>query len=211
MVLADFSASNTANLMHGEHIIVRLTYISRYNGDNPNGEVSRILTQAQQNNSSKGITGALIFNHNYFLQSIEGARPAINDLLRKLVKDKRHFSLQVVECREVDERRWDKWSMKYLVPSEENKENLLKYSSGTEFNPYLMSTSQIMLFIDTLTQRQEQKERQEQQERQEQEQATGNEVNQVVQMSTSQIKQLISALSKQQGQSAHEKPWYSFR
>ncbi|MGM8900635.1 BLUF domain-containing protein [Psychrobacter sp. 1Y4] len=143
-------------MLHGEHIILRLTYISRYNNDNLNGEVTRILEQAQQNNERNGITGALVFNHNYFLQSIEGARPVINGLLRKLVQDERHHSLQVIECREVEQRHWSKWSMKYLIPSEENKGLALKFSTGSEFNPYLMSTNQITMLIDTLSELQEQ-------------------------------------------------------
>ncbi|WP_240365972.1 BLUF domain-containing protein [Psychrobacter sp. KH172YL61] len=86
MESVDLSESNSLKMRQGEHIILRLTYISRYNNDNLNGEVTRILEQAQQNNERNGITGALVFNHNYFLQSIEGARPVINGLLRKLVQ-----------------------------------------------------------------------------------------------------------------------------
>ena len=160
MAIAEPLKSSHAKMMNGEHIMVRLTYISRYNSYNLKGEVSSILAQAQQNNSQNGITGALIFNHNYFLQSIEGSRPVINDLLRKLVKDERHFSLQVIECSEIEQRRWDKWSMKYLIPSVDNKEHLLKFSAGTEFNPYLMSTNQIMLFIDALSKQQQRQEQQ---------------------------------------------------
>ncbi|WP_201596024.1 BLUF domain-containing protein [Psychrobacter vallis] len=156
MESVDISELNRLKMLHGEHIILRLTYISRYNNDNPNGEVTRILDQAQQNNECNGITGALVFNHNYFLQSIEGARPVINELLRKLVKDDRHHALQIIECCEVEQRRWSKWSMKYLIPSEENKGLALKFSTGTQFNPYLMSTNQIMMLIDTLSEIQEQ-------------------------------------------------------
>lgn len=158
METTEIVEKDNSNLMHGEHIILRLTYISRYNNNNPNGEVTRILAQAQQNNARNGITGALMFNHNYFLQSIEGARPVINDLLRKLIADDRHFALQVIECREVEQRRWSKWSMKYLIPSDQNKEHSLKFSTGVEFNPYLMSTPQIMMLIDTLSKLQEQEE-----------------------------------------------------
>ena len=149
---------NNASPQHGEHIIVRLTYISRYNNHNPNDEVKRILAEAQQNNANNGITGALVFNHNYFLQTIEGARPTINNLLRKLIKDDRHFSLQIVECKEVDYRRWTQWSMKYLTPSEDNKAQTLKFSSGTAFNPYLMNASQIHMLIEALSERQAQTE-----------------------------------------------------
>ena len=156
MESVDLSESNHLKMRQGEHIILRLTYISRYNNDNLNGEVTRILEQAQQNNERNGITGALVFNHNYFLQSIEGARPVINGLLRKLVQDERHHSLQVIECREVEQRHWSKWSMKYLIPSEENKGLALKFSTGSDFNPYLMSTNQITMLIDTLSELQEQ-------------------------------------------------------
>ena len=162
MGLSERTDDNNANLQHGEHIILRLTYISRYNNHNPNDEVRRILAQAQENNTRKGITGGLVFNHNYFLQSIEGARPVINDLLRKLIKDDRHFSLQVIECREIDFRRWTRWSMKYLTPSEFNKEHTLKFSAGTTFNPYLMNAPQILMLIDTLSRLQEQAEQQQQ-------------------------------------------------
>lgn len=155
MGLAELSEASSANMLHGEHIILRLTYISRYNNHNENGEVTRILAQAQQNNERNGITGALIFNHNYFLQSIEGARPMINELLRKLVKDDRHFSLQIIECCEIEQRRWNKWSMKYLIPSDENKGLALKYSTGTQFNPYLMSANQIIMLVDTMAKLQE--------------------------------------------------------
>ena len=151
MGLVEQPEANNAPLRHGEHIIVRLTYISRYNEDNENGEVTRILAQAQKNNERNGITGALVFNHNYFLQSIEGSRPIINGLLRKLIKDTRHSSLQVVECCDITERQWSQWSMNYLIPSDDNKGLALKYSTGTQFNPYLMSSKQVMMFIDALS------------------------------------------------------------
>lgn len=155
MESVELSELDRQKMLHGEHIIVRLTYISRYNDDNPNGEVTRILAQAQENNERNGITGALVFNHNYFLQSIEGARPVINELLRKLVEDDRHHALQIIECREVEQRHWNKWSMKYLIPSDENKGLALKFSTGSQFNPYLMNTNQIIMLIETLSELQE--------------------------------------------------------
>jgi hypothetical protein len=141
--------------MQGGHIILQLTYISRFNNDNKNGELERILSQAQTNNRENGVTGALVFNSDYFLQSIEGSRPVINSLLRKLIRDERHFALQIIEAREVDQRRWTSWSMKYLSPSTKNQNYFLKYSAGTTFNPYLMSANQVMMLVDTLSRLQE--------------------------------------------------------
>lgn len=149
------NAKQSMVFLEGEHIIVRLTYISCYNNHNPSGELETILKQARTNNESNGITGALVFNHNFFLQSIEGSRPAINELIRKLIKDERHFSVQIIECREIEQRRWTQWSMKYLTPDESNQRQALRFSGGTSFNPYLMSTRQIMMLIDNLSKEQE--------------------------------------------------------
>ena len=157
--LTELTEKNNQNRHDGERIILRLTYISCHNSSNANIEVARILEQAQRNNERKGITGVLVINENYFLQSIEGARPLINELLRELVNDKRHLSLRIVACHEIEQRRWSKWSMKYLTPSDEDKEYVLKFSSTTQFNPYLMSASQIMMFIDALLERQRQREK----------------------------------------------------
>lgn len=142
----------------GAHIMMRLTYISRYNPQNPPIELARILEQAQNNNKACAITGVLIINEDFFIQSIEGTRPAINRLLRALVNDKRHFSLQIIDCLEVVERRWQKWSMKYLTLSEQNKDEVFKLTAGTSFNPYLMNKAQLLMMIDALSKRQEQQE-----------------------------------------------------
>lgn len=154
--LAEQLPIDQRNHQPGAHIMIRLTYISRYNPKNPPIELARILEQAQKNNIRRAITGVLIINEDFFIQSIEGTRPAINELLRALVKDKRHFSLQIIDCIEVIERRWQKWSMKYLTLSEQNKDEVFKLTAGTAFNPYLMSSAQITKMIDALSKQQEQ-------------------------------------------------------
>lgn len=159
MEQSEFLEKRPSNMEEGRHLILRLTYVSRHNAENSNIEVTRILSQSRRNNERDGITGALVINDEYFLQSIEGSRPVINALLRKLVNDNRHFALQVIECSEVEERLWSKWSMKHLSARDQDKEYVRKYSAGTVFDPYLMSTSQILKFIETLSEIQERKER----------------------------------------------------
>lgn len=145
---------NELSVECGDHILLRLTYISRYNDNNANVEIARILEQAQRNNVRHGITGVLIINDNYFLQNIEGARSTINTLLQKLIEDSRHSALQVVECCEINERRWSKWSMKYLTTTEKNESYVLKFSTKANFDPYLINAAQITNFIDALSEEQ---------------------------------------------------------
>lgn len=120
------------------HILVSMTYASRANPDVSAKDFNEILQQAQVNNAANGITGMLIFNKNYFLQTIEGPRAQINRLLYALVADQRHHDLQVIETHELAHREWAKWSMNYASPTELNAAVYLKYSTTIDFNPYLL-------------------------------------------------------------------------
>lgn len=121
------------------HILVSMTYASRANSDVSANDFNEILQQAQRNNAANGITGMLIFNKDYFLQTIEGPRAQINRLLYSLIADQRHHDLQLIETRELKHRLWAKWSMNYASPTEENAAIYLKYSTTVSFNPYLLN------------------------------------------------------------------------
>lgn len=121
------------------HILVSMTYASRANSDVSANDFNEILQQAQRNNAANGITGMLIFNKDYFLQTIEGPRAQINRLLYSLIADQRHYDLQLIETRELKHRLWAKWSMNYASPTEENTAIYLKYSTTISFNPYLLN------------------------------------------------------------------------
>lgn len=155
LALDKLPENNNLPMQYGAQVLVRLTYLSAYNPNNASIELARILEQSRRNNEHDGITGALVMNESYFLQVIEGSRPIINALLQKLVQDERHFSLNIVEYQEIEQRYWSKWSMQYLTLSNQHKEDILKFSPSAEFNPYLMSPSQIRLFIEALSERQE--------------------------------------------------------
>ena len=121
------------------HILVSMTYVSRANQEISAKEVDEILQQAQHNNAANAITGLLVFKDNIFLQTIEGSRAQINDLLCHLIADQRHYDLQVLETRELEHREWSRWSMNYVPVTKENAAIYLKYSTTTEFNPYVLS------------------------------------------------------------------------
>ncbi|WP_367107288.1 BLUF domain-containing protein [uncultured Psychrobacter sp.] len=121
------------------HILVSMTYASRANPDVSAKDFNEILKQAQENNTANGITGMLIFNKNYFLQTIEGPRAQINRLLYSLLADQRHHDLQVIDTHEITSRKWAKWSMNYASPTQDNAAIYLKYSTTVDFNPYLLN------------------------------------------------------------------------
>lgn len=127
------------------HTLVSMTYISRANPDMSEEVLNDILRQAQENNAANAVTGMLIFDNNYFLQTIEGSRAQLNYLLGNLVNDPRHYDLQLLETRELKGkgREWSKWSMNLASPTTDNTALYFKYSTTVNFNPYLLSAESI--------------------------------------------------------------------
>lgn len=135
----------------GEHILMSLTYISRNNTHNSGVELTRILEKARRNNEENKITSVLAINDNYFIQTIEGSRPAINKLLAKLINDDRHQTFRIIDIQEIESRKWRGFSIKYLASGTKERELMFNhFSEGIDFNPYLRNQKQILSFINTL-------------------------------------------------------------
>ena len=100
-------------------IITSLLYVSRSRPDliRSPGEVDRLVDFARAQNPRYGITGAIIFTEVHFAQVIEGARAAIDDLMRNIAADERHRDVAIVEIVTVPERRFAQWAMAYSGPS----------------------------------------------------------------------------------------------
>ena len=135
----------------GGNILINLIYISRVSNNISSETLNKILNEARINNQRHGVSGVLLFNANYFLQIIEGARPVINQLLTNLINDDRHQEIEVVHCGEINKREWGDWSMAYASPSKSNLPIFLKYSVSAEFNPYMMSTESIYRLLATIS------------------------------------------------------------
>ena len=68
-------------------------------------------------NALDGITGLLIFNGTHFLQIIEGAPNAIDDLVERLRRDPRHSGLEIRDVRPVGDRSFPDWTMELVKVS----------------------------------------------------------------------------------------------
>ena len=91
-----------------------LTYTSLASLDLGAEDVDAIHRTARELNSIDGITGLLVFNGTHFLQIIEGAEPAIDDLLARLRRDPRHSGLEGHDERMVEARSFPDWSMELV-------------------------------------------------------------------------------------------------
>lgn len=93
-------------------------YISGATRDFSEEELRDIAKQASCNNVRQGITGALLFIQNSFVQVIEGRDTDIRVLLDTLEKDARHHNIRVILDRSVQHRDFEDWSMGLVMASE---------------------------------------------------------------------------------------------
>ena len=91
-----------------------LTYTSLARLDLDAADLEAIHRPARELIALDGITGLRVYTGTHFLQIIEGAAPAIDDLLDRLRRDPRHSALQVRDERVVEQSGFPAWSMELV-------------------------------------------------------------------------------------------------
>jgi hypothetical protein len=130
--------------------MVRLIYVSHFNGSaNPN-DIQDILAISRKNNEKRGLTGALCYDPDYFLQCLEGPRDHVNALYKQILCDERHQEVTLLEYCDIHERRFEKWSMAYARIDELTESIILKYSASKVFAPFSMTAKQALGFIEDM-------------------------------------------------------------
>ena len=89
-----------------------LMYVSRARSDLASDDVRAIHRIARTLNALDGVTGLLLYNGVNFMQVVEGAQSAIDDLMRRLVADPRHSQIKIVDERLIEQRSFPDWAMK---------------------------------------------------------------------------------------------------
>ncbi|WP_286807078.1 MULTISPECIES: BLUF domain-containing protein [unclassified Marinimicrobium] len=121
--------------------LVQVVYISRATfkampasgGVEPH--VARILQQSRTNNPRLGLGGVLYYGEGCFFQCLEGEREVVDKMLAKLKGDDRHKDFKVVLQRNITERQFTDWSMKY-IPTNAAVKGLLARAGYDRFDPY---------------------------------------------------------------------------
>lgn len=132
---------------------VRLVYVSRFyrNDDSFKLDLMDILTASVNHNTLHGITGMLCYGNGCFIQCLEGGKSAVSDLyFKKILKDKRHTSCQLIYFEESAVQLFDQWAMKF-APLNPNLRNFFLENHQNEFDPYLLNSITIGPFIKLLS------------------------------------------------------------
>lgn len=134
--------------------LVQVVYISRATfkpmpasgGVEPH--VARILQQSRTNNPRLGLGGVLYYGEGCFFQCLEGERTVVEKLLEKLKGDDRHKDFKVVLQRNITERQFTDWSMKY-IPTNATVKGMLARAGYDRFDPYQFDQKTIEDLLST--------------------------------------------------------------
>jgi len=119
-------------------MLVRLMYASRASEALPDGLVESIVQQARRSNPELGVTGVLCHGGEVFLQVLEGGREPVNALYNRIVCDRRHRQVTLLQYEEILERRFGGWTMGQVNLAKVNSSTLLKYSERALIDPYAL-------------------------------------------------------------------------
>ncbi|MGB3807309.1 MAG: BLUF domain-containing protein [Erythrobacter sp.] len=75
-------------------------------------EVGSILSSSVVNNEKADVCGLLLYNGRNFLQLLEGEKPRLNAIMRRINQDIRHTGIVMLASGEIVDRTCSGWAMK---------------------------------------------------------------------------------------------------
>ena len=128
-------------------LLTRLIYASRAADALTPADHEQILEASRRNNGKAGVTGILAFGAREFLQCLEGSREAVNATYARILGDPRHQDVQLIDCREIDQRWFGDWGMHGLPPSRLTRQRVLRYSDRELFTPTRMPAANVIALL----------------------------------------------------------------
>lgn len=101
--------------------------------------VRDLLAACNKYDRVSGLTGALVFNENFFLQAMEGERAVISDQLWSLATDSRHNGLVLVSARNIERRDFEGWMVGFAGHSDALDAIYMHYGTAPKLDPTDMS------------------------------------------------------------------------
>lgn len=77
-------------------------------------EVDSILATARRRNPAVNVTGAMLFNEDWFVQLLEGDEADVRSTFERIAADPRHEEVEMLVDGKVPGRRFPNWSMGFV-------------------------------------------------------------------------------------------------
>lgn len=92
-------------------MIKRIIYTSRVAGPLDEVSVDALARQIAAVNERLDVTGFLVFDGRTFLQCLEGPPDAVDEVFERVLTDRRHHSIALIEAAVARERHFADWPM----------------------------------------------------------------------------------------------------
>lgn len=109
-----------------------------------------ILEIARRKNGEAGVTGYLIFDKAYFLQILEGEEKAVEETYARIIGDKRHAEVTIVERRPAKMRVFSNWEMGSAIRSVDHEEVYLQHGISGAIDPSKLDGDKILALATDL-------------------------------------------------------------
>jgi hypothetical protein len=128
--------------------IYRLIYYSENHIDYRTPEaretITNILTVSRRNNENRQISGALILDDLWFIQSLEGNREQVWETYKKITNDERHHNIVICQANDYCDRVFGNWTMAFAVRNAETAKAFDLYAAPKGLNPPAMSAQDMV-------------------------------------------------------------------
>lgn len=91
--------------------LVSVVYVSSAVRPFAADDLVELLRRSRERNAREGVTGMLLHRSGNFIQAVEGPSQAIDALLERIDRDKRHTGIITILRRPIAQREFGEWSM----------------------------------------------------------------------------------------------------
>ena len=134
--------------------LVRLLYFSRNRlahcgGSIDEGLAGLIAACAAQNRRDR-ISGLLVHDEKWFVQAIEGDATVVSRTFERILRDRRHSDVTLIEMQPVAARRYGSAPMGGIARDADNAGIFVHYAEGPRFEPQLMPADRLGDLVEAL-------------------------------------------------------------
>jgi hypothetical protein len=104
--------------------MLSIAYVSVATVPMTDEEIAALLTKSRANNERHGITGALLYHRDRFIQLVEGDDETVLARFEIIAADPRHRSVQKMRERQIGARQFPQWTMGFRSLSDESLKQL---------------------------------------------------------------------------------------
>jgi len=130
--------------------MIRLIYVSSAYTLLSSNELSDLLSISVKNNILRNITGFLIYLDGNFIQVLEGHEADVDFFYKKILNDKRHHDVIIIDRSNIEHRDFDSWSMGFKALAQDEIAQITGYSTISNLKSLAMNGDALDILLQFL-------------------------------------------------------------